>query len=43
MFEHAPGLTLRCPSCDVVLARLVHLPDRTLVELHGFRRLELLN
>jgi hypothetical protein len=43
MFEHAPGLTLRCPACDVVLARLVHLPDRTLVELHGFRRLELLN
>jgi hypothetical protein len=26
-----------------VLARLVHLPDRTLVELSGFRRLELLS
>ena len=43
MFERAPGLTLRCPACDVVLARLVHLPDRTLVELRGLRRLELLN
>jgi hypothetical protein len=42
MFVHAPGLTLRCPKCEAVLARLVHLPDRTLVELHGFRRLELL-
>ena len=43
MFVHAPGLTLRCPGCDAVLARLVHLPGRTLVELHGFRRLELLS
>ena len=42
-FSLAPGLTLRCPACDTVLARLVHLPDRTLFELRGFRRLELLS
>jgi hypothetical protein len=42
-FVDAPGLTLRCPACDTVLARLVHLPDRTLFELRGFRRLELLS
>ena len=43
MFALAPGLTLRCPACDTVLARLVHLPDRTLVELRGLRRLELVS
>ena len=42
-FALAPGLTVRCPGCDAVLARLVRLPDRTLFELHGFRRLELLS
>ena len=42
-FVLAPGLTLRCPACDAVLARLVHLPDRTLVELRGLRRLELVS
>jgi len=39
-YSLAPGLTLRCPGCDAVLARLVHLPDRTLFELRGLRRLE---
>jgi Family of unknown function (DUF6510) len=39
-FSLAPGLTLRCPACDAVLARVVHLPDRTLFELRGLRRLE---
>jgi len=42
-FVLAPGLTLRCPGCDAVLVRLVHLPDRTLVELSGLRRLELVS
>ena len=41
VYSLAPGLTLRCPSCEAVLARLVHLPDRTLVELRGLRRLEI--
>jgi len=41
-FALAPGLTLRCPGCEAVLARLVHLPGRTLVELRGLRRLEIL-
>ena len=42
-FSLAPGLTLRCPGCDAVLARLVRLPDRTLFELRGLRRLELVS
>ena len=42
-FSLAPGLTLRCPGCDAVLARLVHIPGRTLVELRGLRRLELVS
>jgi len=41
VYSLAPGLTLRCPGCEAVLARLVHLPDRTLVELRGLRRLEI--
>lgn len=41
-FSLVPGLTLRCPGCDAVLARLVHLPDRTLFELRGLTRLEVL-
>ena len=40
VFARAPGLTLRCPGCNSVLARLVHLPGRTLFELRGLRRLE---
>ena len=43
LFSLAPGLTLRCPGCDAVLARLVRLPDRTLFELRGLRRLELVS
>jgi hypothetical protein len=43
VFSMAPGLTLRCRACETVLARLVHLPDRTLVELRGLRRLELVS
>jgi hypothetical protein len=42
LFSLAPGLTLRCPGCDAVLARLVRLPDRTLFELRGLRRLEVI-
>ena len=42
-FALAPGLTLRCPACETVLARLVHLPGRTLVELRGLRRLEIVS
>ena len=42
-FALAPGLTLRCPGCEAVLARLVHLPGRTLVELRGLRRIELVS
>jgi Family of unknown function (DUF6510) len=40
VFERGPGLVLRCRGCDRVLARLVRLPDRTLLELRGLVRLE---
>ena len=43
LFDHAPGLTLRCPACEAVLARLVRLPDRMLVELRGLRRIEVVS
>jgi hypothetical protein len=43
LFHHAPGLTLRCRACEAVLARLVRLPERTLVELRGLRRIEVLS
>ena len=40
VFERGPGLVLRCRDCDGVLARLVRLPDRMLIELRGVLRLE---
>lgn len=35
------GLVLRCPACGDLAARIVVLPDRTMVELIGSWRLEL--
>ena len=43
MFVHAPGLTLRCPGATPCWRGSCTCPDRTLVELQGFRRLELLS
>ena len=39
----AVPLTAAVLVIGAVLARLVHLPDRTLVELRGLRRLELVS
>jgi hypothetical protein len=42
-YTQAPGLVLRCPSCDGVLLRLVAGPDRTWIDLRGLTYLELPN
>jgi Family of unknown function (DUF6510) len=41
VFDHAPGLIVRCPSCDQVLLRLVHGPGRTWLDLRGLTYLQL--
>lgn len=37
----AAGVVLRCPACGDLAARIVALPDRYAVELHGTWALEL--
>jgi hypothetical protein len=42
-YAHAPGLVLRCPSCDTVLLRLVRdegPPARTWLDLRGIAVLQ---
>ena len=34
-FTHAPGLVLRCPTCERVMIRVVQTPDGTLVDARG--------
>ena len=41
MFGPEPGVVLRCRGCDAVLLRLVHLPDRTVLDMRGLAHLEL--
>ena len=41
VYEHAPGLVLRCVSCEAVVLRVVRARDRLLVDLSGVRRIEL--
>jgi hypothetical protein len=41
VFDHAPGLVARCPTCDQVLLRLVHGPDRAWLDLRGLSYLQL--
>ena len=33
VFDHAPGVVARCPTCDQVLLRLVHGPGRAWLDL----------
>jgi len=43
VYAHAPGLVLRCPSCDAVLLRLVRdegPPVRTWLDLRGLTVLQ---
>ncbi|HEU4349542.1 MAG TPA: DUF6510 family protein [Actinoplanes sp.] len=37
----APGLVARCPDCEDVVLRLVHAPDRIVLDMRGTVRLEL--
>jgi hypothetical protein len=41
VYVHAPGIVVRCPSCDAVLLRVVQARDRYLLDLRGLRVLEL--
>jgi hypothetical protein len=41
VYAHAPGLVVRCPSCDAVLMRVVRGGGRIWLELAGVRCLEL--
>ncbi|MBG0560181.1 DUF6510 family protein [Actinoplanes aureus] len=41
VFQPAPGLVGRCPSCEDVVLRLVRTPDRVFLCLSGATRLEL--
>ncbi len=40
VFDHAPGIVLRCTACDGVLLRLVRLPDRAVLDLRGLAHVE---
>jgi hypothetical protein len=41
VFDHAPGVVARCPTCDQVLLRLVHGPGRAWLDLRGLVYLQL--
>jgi Family of unknown function (DUF6510) len=41
VFDHAPGVIARCPSCDQVLLRLVRGPGRAWLDLRGLTYLQL--
>jgi hypothetical protein len=41
VFDHAPGLVARCPTCDQVLLRLVRGPGRAWLDLRGLTYLQL--
>jgi hypothetical protein len=40
VYDRAPGLVARCPSCEAVLMRLVRAPDRAYLDLRGLSVLE---
>jgi Family of unknown function (DUF6510) len=35
VYHRAPGIVVRCPGCDHVLARLVQTPTDVRLDLHG--------
>jgi len=41
VYNRAPGLVARCPSCDAVLMRLVRAPGRAYLDLSGLSCLEI--
>jgi hypothetical protein len=40
LFDHAPGLVARCPSCDQVVLRLVRAPGRAWLDMRGLTYLQ---
>lgn len=40
VYLNAPGVVVRCPSCEQVLMRIVHGKGRYWLDLAGIRRLE---
>ena len=42
VYLHAPGVVVRCPSCEAVLLRIVRAKGRYLLDLRGLRVLELI-
>jgi hypothetical protein len=41
VFDHAPGVVARCPTCDQVLPRLVRDRGRAWLDLRGLSYLQL--
>jgi Family of unknown function (DUF6510) len=41
VYVRAPGVVVRCPTCDGVLMKLVQSPDRTWLDLSGMRTLQI--
>jgi Zn finger protein HypA/HybF involved in hydrogenase expression len=41
VYDHAPGLVVRCPNCQEVNMRLVRAPDRAWLDLRGVVALEI--
>ena len=41
VFDHAPGVVVRCATCDQVLLRLVRGPGRAWLDLRGLSYLQL--
>lgn len=41
LYDHAPGMVARCPSCDAVVLRLVRGPGRVWLDLHGMVYIEM--
>src|SRR6266536_109904 len=40
LFDHAPGLVARCPTCDQVILRMVRGPGRAWLDLRGLTYLQ---
>jgi ribosomal protein S27E len=41
VFDHAPGVVARCPTCDQVLLRVVQGPGHAWLDLRGLTYLQL--
>jgi len=41
VFDHAPGVVVRCGNCDQVLLRLVRGPGRAWLDMRGLSYLQL--